>query len=86
MGKEGEGAKEPDNLLADSQKHMNAASGPTPPLADGILDVCSSPDSSPAPKVSILDSPLHVYRVRRHACRALYVCIYVCVFNVVGTN
>ena len=52
MGKEAEGATEPGSALADSQKHMNAASGPMPPLADGILDLCSSPDASPAPKVT----------------------------------
>lgn len=66
MGKDGEVAKEPDSILADSQRHMNAALGPTPPLADDILDVCSSPDTSPAPKVSILQSPLHNHRVRKH--------------------
>ena len=45
---------------------MNAGTGLTPPLADGFLDVCSLPDSSPAPKVSILESPLHIYRVKRY--------------------
>lgn len=52
VGKGSEGTTEPGNALADSQKHMNAALGPPPQLADGIMDLCSSPDASPAPKVS----------------------------------
>lgn len=54
VGKEAEGATEPGSALADSHRHMNAASGPMPPLADGILDLCSSPDASPGPKVTML--------------------------------
>ena len=92
MGKAAEGTTEPGSALADSQRHMNAASDPMPPLADGILDLCSSPDTSPAPKVTMLvttcvsvarlqclSPDMASFQPLQHILQAMCVCVCVCV-------
>ena len=51
VGKGPEGSTENGGALLDSQAHMNGATGSAPQLDAGIMDLCSSPDTSPAPKV-----------------------------------